>query len=386
MKSKYTPRNVKKFGRMKSSEFNEMNKELSYEFYELRSRMLENETIFSNILNQIRNENVYLENKIADIENSIENLEKNNSILYTDFYDDGHLHFGEGRHWEIDEQDRAEVFYNYSAVLPKMHTKIPKNYLYKANNEAFVPEDINIEVTNRNVHDEVLEVNESDPVHAIDQNLNTAWYKEYIYDEDKNIEKIEVDYELDLPQTVFTNMHSNCIMINTYPDFACDIEDIKYKTITSSDYKSFNDYKIKTDASNNKLLIFEEMDVSSFIITLSSDQPISAEGQKQKFTVGTKNIAVYNMRFHEQGNLFVEFNTEGIEQINDVDIGISNKLETEGVEYTIYGINNQTGERNEIKQNEYISTNFNNDIVVELEITDSDIIPPVISYIALDYS
>lgn len=388
MESIFEPRHIKKFGQTSSENFNEMNKEIGFDLYNLNSSLTEDEAQFQAILDKIKSENYYLSSQIQNIENTV--LNTANGLAYFDFYNKDLISYGdEIAGYVIPDSDKAFISHNYNVAMPGMVNSTSKSYLNTEGGESFLPGDVIAYTANVDVPLNP-EVEENNPEYALDQDIKTSWVKKFIYNADDVVDGVSVSYELELPKSIFTNMESNMIIIDPYPNTVTDIVNVEYKLNNNSSYTAFDNYMYATDSSNNKIILFSSLDIISLKITFRNTNPVVIDnGNKKMFLVGAQNIAVYNNTFQDESSLYIVFNTSGISKINSVTFDVTNKLNTDGVEYTLYGKNNNTNTLVEFNQGELVSTNYNKTIYIKVTLKSvvdgNEILPPAVENIIVNY-
>lgn len=384
MKSKFNPIEVKKRGVMDSHNFNKMNKEIDFDLYNITKNLSESRTHFKDILRNIKTENDILNSRINNLENLISNITAGKK--YIDFHTADNINYGEGTEIEIEDYKRASIFHRYSAAIPAFYDSSPKTYLLNNDDEIFIPDDLIITTDNQSVSSNAIDVIENRVENAIDQDIKTAWFKEFIYHQDEDVSEIKVSYEIELPKSIFTNMVSNALLIDPYPNNACNIDKVEYLLINKSDYQEFDNSKINTIDSSNKFLVFEPLNIEKIRITFKTSQPIREFEGKKNYIIGANNISLYNFTFKDESSFIAELNFEDpIQKINSIDFKIKNKNDTDDIEYELYGLNKQNNSTNKINIGELISTNYNQSLLVKINFKSSQFVPSVIENIIVGF-
>ena len=378
MKSQFEPIEVKRFGQTSSKDLNKMSRDIDHDLHNISSKINESKAEFSNILKNIKAENIYMEQLINDM-----NSYEEHGSQYINFYDKSSYDYNEGGDHEISSYRRAEIYSTYSAAHAATYNKLSKTYYKNNDDEIIIPSDLSVNIDAVDVPAGVSDFTETNKLNAIDQDIKTTWYQEYVYN-DTSINSVSISYEINLPLNIFTNMQSNALVINPYPNSATDIDSIEYKLNNQSDYKEFSQSMIETDVSSNKLMIFDPMDIVSLKVTFTNSNPIDIDnGNQVKFVVGAKNIALYDYKFKENSSFAVNLKTEGVSSIDNINF---NTLDNSNIEYTIYGVNKTSGALNEIEIGDTISNNYNEDFVILIDFVDITNKSPVIKGVFVEYT
>ncbi len=377
MDPKFKLRETKKFANTSSEDINEMHKEIRSDIKRIYDSIIDTYGNLTTTNNRLKHEVYFLNKQMSSLENEVEYLNENieENICYKDFINDNGISYSDYK---------ADVYEKHSVLTPHAYAKIPKTYKKTLAGESFVPDDLSVTVNEDKINKDTVSKKSTNPKNCLDQSLESVWFQEYNYD--KNVADAEITLEITLPEKVFTNRLSNCLIIEPYPNQECKVKEIQYKAAHNSDYKTFD---IANKYSQDIFHIFPEKEITNLKITFTNSNMEKIyddnEYNKHSIILGAKNIALYKIKFApESGIRFPLDIPEDVQKINDIDIYVSNKEVASDFEYRILGGNPLNNTENEIDIGENISTNFNSDLYIEFSFTDFAI-APVIQYFTIKY-
>lgn len=388
MSSTFKPRTIKFAGKTDSHDFNNMNKELALDLFNLYESISKNEEVIDNIIDVLQINNQYLTNRITYIENQVKNLKK--GIDYLDFYKPELLSFGEDLPVNtLPEYEQAFISSNYNIATLHSVYNDSKTFLVDSNEEEFfVPKDLKVRIEEKSYPN--AEIKEKSVYNAFDQNLKTTWKRKVIFPKGSSPSSIKATMDIKLPKSIVNNMLVNTIFINPFPDSSVNIVDVLYKPINSSDYislKNINNFKTVISA-NNITLAFNDIQPSNIKIIFEQKNSIVIDnGDKSMFVIGAQNIAIYNNDYTDKSSFYIKFDPEvSVDQINNVEIIVENTTSEKATSYTVYGLNKEINSLKKIDIDKPISYNYNESFWIKVDIFKvEDVTTPVVKGLIVDY-
>jgi len=217
--------------------------------------------------------------------------------------------------------------------------------------ETFVPSGLVAKtvITNRTG---ILSEEGNSPLNAL-RSDHGIWYKRIITE--KGVNLIEMNLEIELPDTIIDTRDVNTIIINTFPYRGMDITGIFYKLygdwieipgvashidIEKVQYGNIIKYIAKD--CGNIMLGFKDVSAKSIKICFRQSKFVEEAG-KNVFYIGARNIEILNRRYEQMsGSVFLkaDMKTMGPVVVHDILSVINNKAElTEDcIQYELFAL------------------------------------------------
>ena len=273
----------------------------------------------------------------------------------------------------ISDDDYAAVIdKNTNDITAHIVSSTSKTRLYdETYDESLVPPSLQVFIgpDSFTVNNDIYSIEDSDIINAFDGNNDTVWYRKVITS--TNIESIENEIIIGLPEDIITSRIINQIVVDTFPVGYVDILDIQYKsngswkTIPSftvhygcQEYQqvdifgNISDYYSINDASNLKFN-FQDLQTNQIKIKLRQRHYESdVENNRRIWYLGLRNVdIVHNVytRTHSEFEMVFDFpETDHNIQVYDTEVYFNNENITNdeyfGVtkEYFYYDSNGNT--------------------------------------------
>lgn len=382
MDLKFEPKNLKFNRTVDSEDLNKNNEEIAYDFYKIYKNLNKQNSKIDSLDRYLKLNNQQLNNNIKELEDKLNSLLENK--YYLNFYDSNKVSFGDDL--EIDSLTSEEkCFYspNYNTLMLQPLVSQPKTYLQNFQNEIIVPEDLKINITDNTSGANYIENNIEN---AFDQNINTAWIREYKYTSPTEVEEVTVELEIKIPKSIITDMSANTVFISPYPENNINILKLEYSPVNSSGYQPIENFNEQKNA-NNFCFSFSDKPATHFKITLQQKNNININnGNETIFPIGLNNISIYKNKYQETSKAYVKFSPKKeIEKITKIDPITTNNKE-DNIEIDIYGIDNHDEETlHLVEKDEIISPNYNKEFWLEIKINKKELISPVLKGIDIQF-
>ena len=366
MKLKFEPRNFNFNKKAKSENLNEMNKELSLDLFQIYDELSNQNTQLEEFNQMLMINNQKLENMVNDLQTTLDSIVTDTHFV--NFYNTESVSFGKDIEIEeIVKENRCMYEPDYNMLMLKPLNSRPKTYLSNLQDDIFVPDDLNIDITDNTNNS--YELDENDINKAFNQKSNEAWIRNYIYDTGNEPNSITLTIDIEIPKSIITNMFANTIFISPFPKNTINIDTIEYSTINNSGYETLNNFSGIVNA-NNSVISFTEKQVTNIRITITQDSYNEIDnGNKRVFTIGASNIAVYDNKYSKESTAYVKFDPPvAVDEITSLEPIVDNPEDSDKIETKVYGINiHDNSMMSSVNLNEPIS--YNNNEVFWIETT-----------------
>jgi len=297
-------------GILNSSAINEIHGYILKEMQNLAEAQTTNEDIINKNMQALLTENIFLQDKIKELEDSLYNLKSRiDTELGLTYLSKLRQRFTGGAGIVKMDTGYIDPVYNYATIKPSA-SPIVKTSIVDNLGKVFIPDELQVTVTkwfddNTAAGTVTNRSNDSTIDNMFDRKQYTYWIDTITTSD--SVSTLKACIHIKLPTNIMNNALVNTIKLNPYPEYGLNIDSIEYKGYNEewTTVSVIPDGGIK--GAGKSAILIAPTNVLEVKVYVS--QPTSiVSGTNKTFTLGMQEISIeYNQVLLDQGEIVVMF-------------------------------------------------------------------------------